>query len=129
MATNGTRFVEYPRPPNGGAEGEGEGLERDASNPDEADEEANGEILQNHPQGSRILGDDLPHRGGRTGLMLGDDYGADLSPDADNRIGSIRSFTQSDPADQCRPPGDRCTHENPGSSDYVLPISAKRSYP
>jgi hypothetical protein len=64
----------------------------------------------------------MPHRGGRTGVMLGDDYGADLSPDATNRIGSIRSFTGSDPADQCRPPGDRYTHDNPGSSDYVVPV-------
>lgn len=72
-----------------------------------------------HKPGDAIQGDDLPHRGGRTGVMNGDDYGADLSPDATNRIGSIRSSTGSDPAGQCKPPGDRVTHVNPGVSDYV----------
>lgn len=117
------KYIEPADEPNEG--NEGEGAERDASNADEAEEEANDELLQNHPQGSRIIGDDLPHRGGRTGVMLGSDYGADLSPDATNKIGSIRSFTKSDPVDQCRPPGDRYTHENAGASDYVVPIAGE----
>lgn len=48
----------------------------------------------------------LPNRGTGTGLN-DDTYGADTSVDATNRLGSIKSSTGSDPADEeC--PGEDC---------------------
>lgn len=44
----------------------------------------------------------MPNRGTKTG-MNGDTYGADLSGDATNRIGSIKSNTKSDHADCVMP--------------------------
>lgn len=40
----------------------------------------------------------IPDRGTGTGVT--DSYGADLSADATNRLGSIRGMTGSDPGDQ-----------------------------
>lgn len=87
---------------------EGERTETDAGNADESAEESNGELMQNTPQGSRILGDDLPmvHAADR-GKMLGEDYNMDLTSDATNRIGGLDRFTGSDPVDACYPVGDR----------------------
>lgn len=81
--------------------------------PDSRDNDDDGKLMEDTPRGSEIEGSDLPHRGGRTGVMLGDDYGADLSPDATNRIGSIRSSTGSDECEKTTPPGDRW-NPNPG---------------
>lgn len=64
-------------------------------------------------------GQPLPNQGTTTGVK--DSYGADLSGDATNRIGGIGRSTNSDPAGQCKPPGDRVTHVNPGASDYEVP--------
>lgn len=87
---------------------EGEGVETDAGNADESAEESNGGLMQNTPQGSRILGDDLPmvHAADR-GNMLNEDYNVDRSPDATNRIGGLERFTGSDPVETCYPVGDR----------------------
>lgn len=45
----------------------------------------------------------MPNRGTKTG-MNGDTYGADLSGDATNAQGSIKSSTKSHPAEQCYAP-------------------------
>ena len=47
-----------------------------------------------------LRGDDkpMPNRGTGTGVV--DTYGADLSPTAKNRLGSITGATKSDPADE-----------------------------
>lgn len=44
----------------------------------------------------------MPNRGSKTGFN-GDTYGADVSPDATNRMGSIKSATKSDPCEQTCP--------------------------
>lgn len=52
-------------------------------------------------KGGDLRGDDksLPNRGSGTGVT--DSYGADLSPGAKNRMGSITGATKSSPVDQC----------------------------
>lgn len=44
----------------------------------------------------------MPDRGTGTG-MNGDSYGADLSPEALNRMGSITGSSKSDPMQECEP--------------------------
>lgn len=56
----------------------------------------------------------LPNVGTMTGVT--DTYGADLSADATNRIEGLGRSTRSDPHGQYRPPGDRVTHDNPGTT-------------
>lgn len=56
----------------------------------------------NYIPSGKLMGDDaaMPDRGTATG-MNGDSYGADLSPEAENRMGSLTAAAKSDPMDEC----------------------------
>lgn len=52
----------------------------------------------------KLMGDTSPMPDRGTGVgMAGDSYGADLSQDATNRMGSITGAAKSDPMGECYP--------------------------